>query len=235
MASIRVKNWAEFQHYKDRSPPWIKLHKTLLDNYEYQCLPLASRALAPMLWLLASESNDGLIEADFRKLAFRLRTTEQEIEDAIIPLILNGFFVDDSNTLATCKQNAMLETEEEREAEEDIEAKASLSDSDESNAKPKRNVIPYQQIVDLYHEKLPRCPRVEILTAKRKSQIGARWSSGELDTLESWGGFFEHCAKSRFLMGAVDPSPGHKRFVADLEWLTKESNYTKIVEGKYHG
>ena len=54
-----TKNWAEFQHYKDRSPPWIKLHKELLDDRQYQSLPLASRALAPMLWLLASETKDG--------------------------------------------------------------------------------------------------------------------------------------------------------------------------------
>ena len=51
-ARIRPKNWHSFQHYKDRDPTWIKLHKKLLDDYEFQSLPLASRALAPMLWLL---------------------------------------------------------------------------------------------------------------------------------------------------------------------------------------
>jgi hypothetical protein len=136
-------------------------------------------------------------------------------------------------------QNAEdLRTREEKRREDinTIEPKGSLSDSTESNLpKQKRNVIPYEKIVSLYHEHLPKCPKVEILTAKRKSQIGARWNSGELDTLESWEGFFKHCAHSRFLMGAIDPAPGRNRFVADLEWLTKESNYTKIVEGKYHG
>lgn len=55
------RRWSDFQHYKDRRPPWIKLHKALLDDREYQRLPLASRALAPMLWLLASESKDGVL------------------------------------------------------------------------------------------------------------------------------------------------------------------------------
>ena len=110
-----------------------------------------------------------------------------------------------------------------------------LSDFTKSNAPKKRNVIPYQKIVDLYHQHLPKCPKVEIISSKRMSQIGARWNSGELDTLESWADFFQFCSDSKFLMGATDPPPGRKRFVADLEWLTKESNYTKVVEGKYHG
>lgn len=134
MAKLKVKGWADFQHYKDRSPPWIKLHKTLLDNFEYQSLPIASRALAPMLWLLASESNDGMIDACTKKLAFRLRTSEQEIIDGLIPLINNGFFIDDSYSLADRKQDAMPETE--RETEVDKEAKASMS-GEPDDAKPK--------------------------------------------------------------------------------------------------
>ena len=89
---IVTKNWQEFQHYKDRNPAWIKLHKKLLDNYEFQCLPIASKALAPMLWLIASEHESGEIDATHAKLAFRLRMTEQEVEGALGPLIGNGFF-----------------------------------------------------------------------------------------------------------------------------------------------
>ena len=31
---MRIKNWAQFQHFKDRSPPWIKLHREFLDDYD---------------------------------------------------------------------------------------------------------------------------------------------------------------------------------------------------------
>jgi hypothetical protein len=117
MCRLTVKGWANFQHYKDRAPPWIKLHKTLLDNFEYQSLPLASRALAPMLWLLASEQIDGSIDADPRKLAFRLRTSVDEVVAGLNPLIESGFFVGDSIMLASCKQGAMPETETETETE----------------------------------------------------------------------------------------------------------------------
>lgn len=45
-----------------------------------------------MLWLLASESEDGSIDADPKKLAFRLRANEKEINAAIRPLIDGKFF-----------------------------------------------------------------------------------------------------------------------------------------------
>jgi hypothetical protein len=117
---ITPKNWREFQHYKDRNPPWIRLHKSLLDNYEFQCLPVASRALAPMLWLIASDSLDGSIDAEPKKLAFRLRMTEVELVDALKSLIDNGFFSSDQDAsalLADCKQVAVPETETETETE----------------------------------------------------------------------------------------------------------------------
>lgn len=118
---LQPKNWTEFQHYKDRAPPWIKLHKGLLDNFEYQSLPVASRALAPMLWLLASDHERGEIDAAPKKLAFRLRMTEREVTDGLKPLIDNGFFVvieDASDALAERKRLADLEERQRRDREE---------------------------------------------------------------------------------------------------------------------
>ena len=94
--------------------------------------------------------------------------------------------------------------------------------------------IPYQEIVNIYHEKLPMCPRVKLLTSKRKGQIAARWKSGVLPSLETWGKYFLFCSESKWLTGKVDPSAGRKRFVADIEWLTNETNLTKVWERKYH-
>lgn len=133
---IRPKNWREFQHYKDRNPPWIRLHKHLLDNFEFQRLPVASRALAPMLWLLASDSLDGSIDASPAKLAFRLRMSEKDVIDALKPLIDNGFFAADdvcSEVLATCLHGAVPETETETETEiraKRVKADASVSVQD---------------------------------------------------------------------------------------------------------
>jgi hypothetical protein len=51
---FKVKNWKTCQHYKKRNPPWIKLHRSTLDDLDFLKLPVASKALAPYLWLLAS-------------------------------------------------------------------------------------------------------------------------------------------------------------------------------------
>ncbi|MBR1122124.1 hypothetical protein JQ628_11415 [Bradyrhizobium lablabi] len=115
--SITPKNWGEFQHYKDRSPAWIKLHRGLLDNFDYHRLPVASRALAPMLWLLASEYEDGVITASMEEMAFRFRVSPAELRSAIKPLIDSGFFLD-SEALADCKRDASLEKEGEKRREE---------------------------------------------------------------------------------------------------------------------
>ena len=120
---LRVKNWHNFQHYKDRAPPWIKLHKTLLDDSKFQRLPDASRALAPCLWLLASEEKSGIFDGSVPEVAFRVHQSEKWVEAAIKPLISGGFFIvvqDASNALADCQQvatNSYTETEAETEAE----------------------------------------------------------------------------------------------------------------------
>jgi hypothetical protein len=117
MKIVPVK-WAEFQHYKDRAPPWIKLHKGLLDNPKWHRLQLASRAIAPLLWLLASEKKDGVIEESADDIAFRLRCTTEELESAVKDLIEKDFFIDlesgASKPLAPRQQHAAPEERRDR-------------------------------------------------------------------------------------------------------------------------
>ena len=101
-------------------------------------------------------------------------------------------------------------------------------------ALPKADPVQYEEIVNLYHQTLPMCPKVVMLTAKRKGFIAARWKSGVLPDLETWKNYFEFVSKSDFLTGKTDPANGHKRFVANLEWLTNESNFVKTWEKRYH-
>lgn len=115
--ALRPKNWERFQHYKQRCPPWIKVYRTLLDDRDFMCLPVASKALAMMLWLLASEHAEGVIEGVPADWAFRLRMTDNELLVALKPLIDNGMFEDASMMLAECLQGACPETEN-REREE---------------------------------------------------------------------------------------------------------------------
>ena len=114
---LQPKNWAVFQHYKDRCPPWIKLHRDLLNDRVYMRLPIASKAIAPMLWLLASESKDGVFDGSLDELVFRLHISEKEYKDGVKPLIDNDFFTVVSGVLAERLQTAIPETERETETE----------------------------------------------------------------------------------------------------------------------
>ena len=117
------KNWDTFQHYKDRCPPWIKLHRDILTNYEFSILPIEAKAIAPLLWLLAAESKNGEIDLSLDALAFRLHIDSKTIASAIKSLIDKGFFIDASNTLADCYQVAIPETETEIETKKERETK----------------------------------------------------------------------------------------------------------------
>lgn len=136
MSRLTVKNWGEFQHYKDRRPPWIKLYRNLLDDQDFMCLPIASKALAPCLWLLASESESGEIDGDVKKLAWRLRMTEKEVRDGLKPLIDNGFFIVASNVLADSLRDAIPDTERETEAEKKVDVSASQKLSQKGSRLP---------------------------------------------------------------------------------------------------
>ncbi len=95
--------------------------------------------------------------------------------------------------------------------------------------KPKRTVIPYQKIVDSYHEHLPMLAHVKVLSEKRKTQIRRLWEQGHIDTLDDWVDFFKYCAQSKFLTGI-----NNRGWKPNLEWLTKYENFVNIYEGKYH-
>lgn len=120
---LRPRNWKSFQHYKDRSPPWIKLHRDLLNDFDFARLPLASKALAPLLWLLASESEAGEINLSSEALAFRLHVDSKTLEDGLKGLIDMGFFELASDVLAERLQPAIPEREREAEREAETEAR----------------------------------------------------------------------------------------------------------------
>jgi hypothetical protein len=121
---LRIKNWGSYQSYKDRNPPWIRLSKSLLDNYEFQLMSANARALLPMLWLLASEDENpvsGLIRFGYEKIAFRLRLDLKSVKSAIDEIIRAGFIVEENqdvmNPSRECNQSVTPETETETETE----------------------------------------------------------------------------------------------------------------------
>ncbi|MFO1351889.1 MAG: hypothetical protein U1F68_14945 [Gammaproteobacteria bacterium] len=93
--------------------------------------------------------------------------------------------------------------------------------------------IPYQQIVDLYHQILPASQRVKELTEARRKHIKARWASGELPDIDTWREYFQHVAQSKFLTGR-EHAPDRAPYFAPFDWLITQRAYVNILEGKYH-
>jgi hypothetical protein len=55
-----IRNWHKFQHYKDRNPPWIKLHYAIFSSQEWVMLDDSSKLLMVVCMLIASQ-NEGRI------------------------------------------------------------------------------------------------------------------------------------------------------------------------------
>lgn len=108
--------------------------------------------------------------------------------------------------------NGEKETKKEQETRED---------SRDTGGKP---APPYQQIVDLYHSICKSFPAVRSLSDARKKAIKSRLTTY---TVEDFKKLFEMAEASSFLKG----EDGGWR--ASFDWLIKESNMLKVLEGNY--
>ena len=111
--TFSVKNFERFQHYKDRSPPWIKLYNELLDDYEFGRLPDASKFHLVAIWLLASRSENKI---PFDPVWVGKRIDANQPVDLVL-LATRGFLVVDQELL-TAEQNASTPQAERLSREE---------------------------------------------------------------------------------------------------------------------
>lgn len=122
MEYLEIPNWGEYQHYKDRNPPWIKLHTQLLENFEFTTMPETARAHLVAIWLLASRTNNRIplnahwISAQIHACA--PLDLDLLIERGFLAVIPENKGVEPAcAVLADDKQSACPETEGETEAD----------------------------------------------------------------------------------------------------------------------
>ena len=111
-----VKNWRQFQHYRDRNPPWIKLHFSMLSSSDWVMLSDSNRVLAIACMLIASR-NEGEIDGTEKGLMYMQRVAYLSKKPDLKPLIDCGFLEPASG----CEQmlaDARPETEKRREETE---------------------------------------------------------------------------------------------------------------------
>ena len=112
---MKIKNWSEFQHFKDRTPPWIKLYRYLLDDPDWHELSGDDAKTLIMLWLVASEDKDmqGSLPS-LKNIAFRLRISETKLNQSLTKLS-HWLITDDIDMISNVYQHDAPETEEETE------------------------------------------------------------------------------------------------------------------------
>jgi hypothetical protein len=118
---VRIKNWHEFQHFKDRRPPWIKLHRDILEKRDINMISDCSFRVLVGCWLLASEDKDmqGVLP-DVEEIAFRMRMPKDKIEKSLREL--KPFIEqDDISLISNRYQLDYPETETETETKTETE------------------------------------------------------------------------------------------------------------------
>lgn len=88
MKCYAIKNWKDFQHYGKRNPPWIKLHRAVIDDYSFCSLPDATKGHLMLLWLYASQNN-GRVPTDVPFLEKKLSITGLDLGE----LAERGFLI----------------------------------------------------------------------------------------------------------------------------------------------
>ncbi len=117
----------------------------------------------------------------------------------------------DSKTIVSSdvEKNRSLEEDKEEEIDKDKE----------------KERIDYQRIVDMYNDTCVSFPRLKSLSENRKKSIKARLKTYSYDDFKT---LFEKAEASDFLKGK-----NNKDWSATFDWLIKDSNMAKVLDGNY--
>jgi predicted phage replisome organizer len=107
---------------------------------------------------------------------------------------------------------APLEEERDKERDKDKEKKESKK-------------IDYQQIADMYNSLCPSFPSLKSLSESRKKAIKARLNTYSVSDFEE---LFKKAEASDFLKGN-----NGRNWTATFDWLIKDGNMAKVLEGNY--
>ncbi len=107
-------------------------------------------------------------------------------------------------------------------------AKPNVNDNDNENVNVNENVkdiVNYQEIVDLYNNTCVSLPRVTALSDQRKKCIRARLKKYSVDDIKK---AFVIAEGSDFLKGA-----NNRNWSANFDWIMNDTNLAKVLDGNY--
>jgi len=220
---IRIKGWNQFQHFKDRRPPWIKLYRDILDDPEWHDLDGDAAKHLVMLWLIASET-DGYLP-DIKRISFRLRVSV-DYAKSLISKLKHWL---DITMISSGYQDDTPETETERETEKKEGANAPLS----SGVPRTLDLIPTepdveQSAFDAYNAMAARVgiPLAQKFDQTRRAKLRQRLK--DCGGLSGWVDALEKLSKSSHCTGSND-----RGWRADFDFLLQNQSFTRLMEGRY--
>lgn len=144
---MRIKDWSKYQHFKNRTPPWIKLYRDILDDPDWHELSAGASKTLVMLWLVASEDKrgDGNLPC-LKKLSFRLRISEGKLTEHLQEL--KHYLLHDDITMISERYHGDAPEREESRVERETEGEEILK----SGQKKPDNAAPYKKIISFLNE-----------------------------------------------------------------------------------
>lgn len=117
--TVRVLQWREFQHYKDREPPWIKLHRKLIHKPGWRRLRGSAAKLLVDVWVLAAGNKEGELDMGIADIAYHVRRPVPAVLIDLRSLAECGFLEVGKQMLADASVGqASADPETETEAEQ---------------------------------------------------------------------------------------------------------------------
>lgn len=88
---------------------------------------------------------------------------------------------------------------------------------------------PHDEIISLYHEILPECPRVKKWSETRQGKLRQRWKEDtDRQNLDWWRAYFRNVRLCFWFTGE-----NKRHWYPDLEWLVEKGNLIRLIEGRW--
>jgi hypothetical protein len=224
---FEIKNWRKHQHYRDRNPPWIKLHVEILSSQDWVMLSDASKLLAVVCMVIAAKA-DGKVP---NNPTYIKRVAYLDHEPKLNDLIRCGFLVNplahDSESKQTLA-DARPETEAYSTDTERYPLKGEVVLEAEVRANKQEVSKPETLAVDAYNAiaqqiGIPPCQR---LSTARRAKLAKRLS--DCGGVTGWEAALAKLRASDFCAGKND-----RGWKADFDFMLQEKSFTRLLEGFY--
>lgn len=236
-AFFSIKNFAQYQHYKKRNPPWVKLHYSILDDAEFLGLDLVSQRNLMVLFMVAGKKDNRISnDKSYLQKVMRLETPPD-----LTPLFHSGWLLAQSyqsasKSLATKRKHfATPETETETdssEAKAEAKAETDKTQKQDSPQAPQGDASEIKNsiaTVEWLQERFERIPGVKpTLNLTGECMVTVKARLREHPKQEWWERLLTELVEpSDFLCGRVNG------FQASLVWLCGPKNISKVQAGQY--